>query len=104
MKKKPPNNKPPEPKTLRESGPILRGTVPFAIVKEVGELGDYGKKVVGFGYSGKMVGRADMPLASMLAQFIRRIAPMCHYKDRKAFNADLKLVKSVISRLDYTGK
>lgn len=86
------------PKTIVGSGPVLRGSVIFLALKEIGELGDNGKAVMKIGYGGRVIAKPDAPLA--LAEWvIQEILPSCHYSSPKAGAKDIKRLKDFVNSI-----
>lgn len=90
-------------KTLRD-GPIVRGTVPFVVIKEIGELGDSNRKVMSVGYTGKQTGSEEYPLASLSVTFIENLKSFVHWPNREAAEKDLGMLKEYVDSLQIKSK
>jgi hypothetical protein len=86
-------------KTLK-GGVILRGSIPYMVLREIGELGDNGKKVMSIGFSGRIVANEKYPMTSLVAVLLKNIIHSCHYKDKAAAQEDIDGLKELIRRLE----
>lgn len=89
-------------KTLRNCGPILRGSLPFLTLKEIGELGDNGKAVMRVGYGERLVAKPDLPLSSLAVPVIDELLKVVRYKNKAAADKDLDLLRAYVGRLAFT--
>lgn len=87
------------PKTVQR-GPILRGTVPYVAIKEIGELGDKGKRVMSIGYQGKFIANEDAPLSSLAGALIEELLPFIRWPNADAGKADLAALKEYVASLE----
>ena len=82
---------------------IVRGTVAFVQLKEIGELDDKGKKVLGLGYGKRLPAPKDAPLA-LAEWFVRELMQVCRYSSNEAATKDLKHFKAYVNSITLNDK
>ena len=90
------------PKDIDTGSPIKRGSVPYIVLKEIGELGDNGRKVFSLGYGGRIEGKPEFPLSSLACPIINTLLDVIHWPSDEAAVKDLELFKSYLSQLHVT--
>jgi hypothetical protein len=89
--------------TIETGSPVVRGSVPFITVKEIGELGDKDKAVFKESGFDRIVAQEERPLASLAIPVMHMLLPLIHHKDQSQFDEDMATLKLYLSRLVYSG-
>lgn len=87
-------------KTITDKSPVLLGSVPYIVIKEIGQLGDKGKRVMCIGYTGRFIANEQYPFSSLMRAIADELSGFVRWENDEQGRADLAALKEWADSLE----